>query len=510
MKRHEAAVLEERGSALLLAVILVSVLLAVGAAVAVGSRGSVMASTQRLRSLEAENAARSAVRLLSRNLSSELSSESLRAELLTTFSLGASAAAERIGQALARLPIGFENIQSGPGTLRGSVRWDLETVRSGDPRIYTAHYSLLGTGTAAHSLGSVSIELAGDALLSIGHLPMSHYQVWVPRQLLFSISEYTGPVRVLGDAAFDAPVVFRRDLECTGLTAAGIERCDARARVRMGVAPIEASDSLLEGGMEDITWDKLRLVLRLEPGGDAPPPGVYFDGSRAVFIEGTVLELVAAARGDEQFFTAVHETLGKVHLRIAPAFTTVRVGGGPEETTLGARDRLIVRGDIRSLAGGVVDENGEAVRGPEPPDIEVASFSGPFTIAASGQVTITGDLLAPSGPAGPIAPIGLVSQQIAHSGSPGFVLAAPERQLDVDAHLYTKGGVVRASCERAVVQSIQLSNVIPSPLPQISVVYPDASEGGIGSPPGYPAARTPVCYIGWPMAKHIRFVETTD
>ena len=403
----------EQGSALLLALILLTVLVMVGGAVVLISRGSAMAASQRARSFEAGSAAEAAISTLIENLNVALGSDQLRQDLAGTFMAAPVEAQRHVEERLRQLDIPFES-RAGTLCLKGDIKWHADCVHEDDPRIYNATFLLDASGSAKNATATAFLKLSGDVLISIGHLPSSHYEAVVGDGLIADQREYQGPVRVEPGGGIGPGTTFWKDLELGPEHVDGLEDSIRRAGLKTGLGAMDATDSLLQNNLEDLTWDKLRLLLKLETANLPPPPGIFFDENRAIFIEGDVIEMILASQGpDEQMVGMHHSALGDVTLRIRPEFTSVLVDGVPQSTIFGARDRIVVHGRIDSLGGGIVDGMGAVIASPDILEKSISSISMPLTIAASSGMTIRDHILASSE-----IPLGLLSLQIAGDGEP--------------------------------------------------------------------------------------------
>lgn len=495
----------QEGSATLLALILLTTLLAVGAAVALSARVSSIASRQREHMVEADRAADAAVELLNRNLWTWTRSDELREQIEASFSLPAESSSEAILRALEGLPIGF-SLRQREVDLIGTARWRLERRSGGDPRVYAASYTLTSSGR--RSTGDTStLEFTGAVLLSVGHMPLSHYEVVSPDGLPFKQDSFGGPVRVEEDLVLNPPVIFHRVLETASQVVQGIEGCKVSAGIRTGLPPLTATDSILGEGIEDIGWDRLRLHLRLESIDLPPPPGIYFDDGRGVFIEGDVDEMTLATRGDEQLVRMRHAILGVIQLRMVPTLSVVTFADGREETVLGGRDRLVVHGRIGSLGGGRRAEDGQIEQTSDVIGDRAPSIIRPMTIAASSAIEISNHLVANVAEDGTSVMIGLISTRIAGSGTPGFIIRSPVKAILVDAHLYLVGGSLTAEGTRATVRSVQMMRDCSVSSDPILVRYDESAEGGAESPPGYPVTQEVTAYVGQPIARSLRPVR---
>lgn len=512
--QHPAQAAAERGSAMLLALILLTVLLLTGSALVLTARASATAARQQAQRAETDRAVAVALRLLTRDLKTMLESDAIRDSLRSTFDLTPEAAERQVQETLTRAGPNLSR-REGPLLLEGRARWTLARGLSIDPRVYNALYTMDATAAAATAAGaggsaSSSLELKGSVLISIGHLPLCHYQAILPPAIMFDQDTYKGPVRIEGEARFSSPILFFRDLETTAASIGGLAQCVTRARVVTGAPPIDPDDRLLDRPLQDLSWEEIRVRLMLEPGPSPPPAGIYSDGARAVLVEGDVEEMTLAANGDEQLVSVRHATLGKLVFRMRPEFTVVRMPDGGEMTAIGMKDRLIVHGRIGALGGGLWNDASEIEQAPNVFDLNSPSVVRSLTIAASSAIEISNHLVVPRTTAGNRPMIGILSQRIAGDGVPGIMFASPGRELAVAAHLYVSGGDVSAQCARAAVESMQVFGGSIDPAAHIVVGYRPEAEGGGTLPPGYPVTGDPLVYIGRPVVSSLRAVEQTN
>ncbi len=506
--QHPALSAAERGSAILLALILLTVLLLTGTALVFTARASATAAKQQARRAETDRAVAAALNLLSRDLKTTLESDSIRESMRSTFDLSPEAAAREVQDILMRAGPNLSR-REGHLLLNGGTRWTLTRGSGADPRTYEALYTLDAAASDANAAGpaSSSLEMKGSVIVSIGHLPVCHYQAIMPQSIIFDQDTYKGPVRIEGDARFSSPILFLRDLETTAASIAGIEQCVTRARSVTGAAPIVPHDTLLDRPLGDLSWEEIRVRLRLEPGPLPPPAGIYSDRSSGILVVGDVDELTLAADGDEQLVSVRHATLGKLAIRMRPEFTVVRMPDGAELTAIGLKDRLIVHGRIGALGGGARNDAGEIEQAQNVFDLDVPSVVRSLTIAASSGIGVSNHLVVPRSEAGDRPMIGILSLQIAGDGIPGIVFAAPGRELAIAAHLYVDGGDVSTDCARASVESMQVFGGSIDPAAHIVVGYRPETEGGGTAPPGYPITGDPLVYVGRPVVISLRAVE---
>ncbi len=147
---------------------------------------------------------------------------------------------------------------------------------------------------------------------------------------------------------------------------------------------------------QDLTPDKLRPALGLEPGTDPVPDGVYLArddlGLGGVFVRGDLDELVAAIDGDTQVLDFRMDA-GEWVLRFSPAAgrTSLRSPSGAEEFSGVPNGIVIVDGAVAAFGGGVAGGDGRAVLSPDPVPAVLSSVR--LTIMCSGRVTIATHLV---------------------------------------------------------------------------------------------------------------------
>ncbi|MBI2838844.1 MAG: hypothetical protein HYX75_11040 [Acidobacteria bacterium] len=493
----------------MLALILLTVLLLTGTALVFTARASATAAHQQARRIETDRAVAAALYLLGRDLKTVLESDTIRESLRSTFDQSPEAAEREVQDILTHAGPNLRR-REGQLWLDGRARWTLTRGSGSDPRIYKALYTLDATASDASAAASSSLELKGSVIVSIGHLPLCHYQAIMPESIMFDQDTYKGPVRIEGEARFSSPMLFFRDLETTTASIAGIEQCVTRARIVTGAVPIDPVDRLLDRPLRDLSWEEIRVRLRLEPGPSPPPAGIYSDGSSGIFVVGDVEEMTLAADGDEQLVSVRHATLGELAIRMRPEFTVVRMPDGAELTAFGMKDRLIVHGRIGALGGGAQNDAGEIEQAQNVFDVSSPSVVRNLTIAASSGIGVSNHLVVPRSDAGDRPMIGILSQRIAGDGAPGIFIAAPGRELAIAAHLYVGGGNVSTDCARATVESMQVFGGSIDPAAHIVVGYPSEAEGGGTAPPGYPVTGDPLVYVGRPVVSSLRVVEQAN
>lgn len=117
---------------------------------------------------------------------------------------------------------------------------------------------------------------------------------------------------------------------------------------------------------QDLSTERLRTALGLEPSSDPVPNGVYLIkddlGLGGIYVEGDLTEMILAIAHEFQVISFVMEA-GQWILWFDPSDEKT-VFDTPTETQnfdLAPRGIIIVDGAIQSLGGGIVDESGEVV-----------------------------------------------------------------------------------------------------------------------------------------------------
>jgi hypothetical protein len=147
---------------------------------------------------------------------------------------------------------------------------------------------------------------------------------------------------------------------------------------------------------EDLDNATLRRALGLEPVNAPVPDGVYLIrddlGLGGVFVQGNLMEMVAAIDGDFQVIRFVMEAGGWT-LRFSPSLgrTVFETPAGASSFDLVPAGVICVNGAVASLGGGVVDPSGEVVMiTAEPVPSILTGVS--LTLVSSDRVTISSHL----------------------------------------------------------------------------------------------------------------------
>lgn len=498
---------KERGSALILALILACVLVLVGGGLLVVATGAAVASKQRAAAASADAIAGTALRATARDLRDALGAVELREAIRETFDDEPGVARNAIEDILRAVTPATMRQQAG-GSANSSIDWSISETLPGDPRVYDATYVIRVEALARGSRGRSVMELAGGFILSVGHLPASHYAV-INDSLLFGRSEaICGPVRLEGDGVIPRPVVLMRDVETGGDRLSTVEGVRMQARLRTGSPPLDMVDTAAGVDSESIDWSRVRLLVRAEPAEVPPAAGFYFASESAIYVEGDLERMTLATDGDgRQLVSCEHAELGEVTIDIGSGMTRIAGALVPELMSADLCDRIVVHGGIASLGGGVLRPSGVVEQSAEIIGTQSPSIVRSMLIAASSKIRITNHLIIPEEARRRGVALGVVSHRIAGTGQPGFELVLPDDELRLDISLFLKGGEITADCRLAELGSIQtVGSTVPQDLP-IIIRYETVAEGGRSGPPGYPRTRDAAVYVGWPFVTEVRVVE---
>jgi hypothetical protein len=147
---------------------------------------------------------------------------------------------------------------------------------------------------------------------------------------------------------------------------------------------------------EDLNNAVLRRALGLEPSNEPVPDGVYLIrddlGLGGIFVQGDVVEMVAAIDGDFQVIRFAMDA-GEWTLRFSPELcrTLFETPSGSSSFDMAPAGIICVNGSIASLGGGIVEPSGRIVMGSgEAAPSILAGVS--LTIVCSDRVAISSHL----------------------------------------------------------------------------------------------------------------------